>query len=314
MFSDQGYTVQHLDAVLRHQGGHMENTVEALLMHGDGSPDELMRKLSRTTPASAPSGIGGIGGTGDGVDADAELARRLAGSGPGAGDAGGGGSTGRRRGRGAPTVLPSDFLRIPGRKYPAALSSSFPSRATADHPIASASSGDAGGQMMTDEQLARMLQDELFQEELRNNPEFSHLAGRRNPRAHRSREGGGGGQTTGRSNYGGAGGGVGGNDILEGLSKLGDTAKRRFQDLAASWNDASRNSNQPSRPLFGGFGGGGGGGTQGNAIRGNERRGLLSSDLNMLEEEEDEVDFVGGGEGGRDVEMNSVWRGDKKKD
>lgn len=33
----------------------------------------------------------------------------------------------------------------------------------------------------------------------------------------------------------------------------------------------------------------------------------------MLEEEEDEVDFVGG-EGGRDVEMNSVGRGDKKKD
>ena len=29
---------------------------------------------------------------------------------------------------------------------------------------------------MTDEQLARMLQDELFQVELRNNPEFSHLA------------------------------------------------------------------------------------------------------------------------------------------
>jgi len=75
---------------------------------------------------------------------------------------------------------------------------------------------------MTDEQLARMLQDELFQEELRNNPEFSHLAGRRNPRAHPSWGAGGagaGGQTTGRSNYGGAaGGGDVGKDILEGLS------------------------------------------------------------------------------------------------
>jgi hypothetical protein len=28
-----------------HQGGHMENTVETLLLHGDGSPDELIRKL-----------------------------------------------------------------------------------------------------------------------------------------------------------------------------------------------------------------------------------------------------------------------------
>ena len=92
--------------------------------------------------------------------------------------------------------------------------------------------------------------------------------------------------------------------------ELGDTAKRRFQDLAANWNDPNRNSNQPSRPLFG-FGGGG---TQGNAAnRGNERRGLLSSDLNM--DEEEEMDFVGGGEGGgRDVEMNSVGRGSKKKD
>ena len=77
---------------------------------------------------------------------------------------------------------------------------------------------------MTDEQLARMLQDELFQEELRNNPEFSHLAGRRNPRAHHPSWGAGaagaGGQTTGRSNYGGAAGGGGdvGKDILEGLS------------------------------------------------------------------------------------------------
>ena len=73
MFSDQGYTAQHLDAVLRHQGGHMENTVETLLVHGDGTPDELMRKLSRTPQGSALSG-----GSSGSVDADAELARQLA--------------------------------------------------------------------------------------------------------------------------------------------------------------------------------------------------------------------------------------------
>ncbi len=41
---------------------------------------------------------------------------------------------------------------------------------------------------------------------------------------------------------------------------------------------------------------------------------MLSNDLNM-EEDEEEMDFVGAGDGeGRDVEMNSVGRGDKKKD
>ena len=76
------------------------------------------------------------------------------------------------------------------------------------------------GQMMTDEQLARMLQDELFQEELRNNPEFSHLAGRRNHHF----TGGSSGQMTGRSTYGGAGGGGGGigerNDFFDRLSGM----------------------------------------------------------------------------------------------
>ena len=95
-------------------------------------------------------------------------------------------------------------------------------------------------------------------------------------------------------------------------TELGDTAKRRFQDFAASWNDPNRQSHN-QRPLFGG----GGGGSQSNVNRGNERRGLLSNDLNM-EEEEEELDFVGGGHGGgsgRDFEMNDVaGRGDKKKD
>ena len=50
MFADQGYTSAHFDAVLRHQGGHMENTVETLLLHGDGSPEELIRKLPTLTP------------------------------------------------------------------------------------------------------------------------------------------------------------------------------------------------------------------------------------------------------------------------
>lgn len=98
--------------------------------------------------------------------------------------------------KGRAVVLPTDFLRIPGRTYPTesnneTSSSSWPSR----------SEGGTNNMMMTDEQLARMLQDELFQEEIRNNPEFRHLAGRRNPRA--SAGGVVPQQAVGRSNYAG---------------------------------------------------------------------------------------------------------------
>ena len=95
-------------------------------------------------------------------------------------------------------------------------------------------------------------------------------------------------------------------------SELGDKAKSRFQDFVASWNDPNAQANR--RALFGG-------GAQNNtASRGNERRGLLSNDLNM-DEDEEELDFVGGNSD-RAVEMNDVggsgakinWSGDKKKD
>lgn len=167
--------------------------------------------------------------------------------------------------------------------------------------------------MMSDEQLARMLQDELFQEELRNNPEFSHLAGgRRNP----TRAGGRAptAAATGRSNHGGAGGGGGGGvgwgertDFFDRISDLGDNAKKRFQNFAASWNEPNAQSNRASRPAL--FGGGGAASSNANN-RGNERTGLL--DLG-LEEDEEELDFVGGNNNA--FEMNDVGgNGDKKKD
>mmetsp|Transcript_6334 Transcript_6334/g.15762 ORF Transcript_6334/g.15762 Transcript_6334/m.15762 type:complete len:382 (+) Transcript_6334:77-1222(+) len=367
MFSDQGYTSQQLDAVLRHFGGHMENTVETLLTHGEGTPDELMQKLTSIPvggPGAASDGPGGGGGNAHNIDADEELARQLAaeddrqqrGGGSGRqgatrsergtglmGAMGAGASRraqnaavppGQRRpmastaappsrkpavpkpaapnppagtkGRGTPTVLPSDFLRIPGRKYPS--SSSAANSSGISEPIALASGPGGMGQMMTDEQMARMLQDELFQEELRNNPEFSHLAGRRNPSA---RSVGGRAQTTGRSTYGGAGGGGVGwgdrTDFFDRVSELGDKAKLRFQEIAANWNDPNR---QNQRPLFGG-GGGAHVQSNANANTGNERRGLLSNDLNM--EEEEEMEFIGGG-GGNAFEMNDVGSGSKKKD
>jgi len=365
MFADQGYTSAHLDAVLRHQGGHMENTVETLLLHGDGSPEELIRKLPTLTPGVPNANNAANNNNQGSIDQDAELARQLAAeeehavankinrrSGPVAATTGGGGgvslsshiptSTNIHAGvgsvdtsstrqqqqqssmssndnyhtttaqtttkKGRAVVLPNDFLRIPGRTYPTesnteTSSSSWPSR----------SAGGTTNMMMTDEQLARMLQDELFQEEIRNNPEFRHLAGRRNPRASA------GGvipqQAVGRSNYAGTGqvGGTGleevGKDMIEGLSKLGDAARRRFQVLASNWNDQSGTPGT-GRPAWLG-GGGGSGGTPSNRPN-NESRRLLASDLNM-DEEEESLNFDGGrsNSGGTDVEMNSY---DKKKD
>jgi hypothetical protein len=176
MFST--YTSSQLDAVLRHHGGHMEHTVETLLSH-TGSPDELIARIKRgEVPSGGPAATGG--GTHN-IDADEELARQLARedqqqqsrpSGfvpPGqrrtmasnvtvpssryAAPAPASAAAPVKKGRGTPTTLPMDFLRIPGQKYPI-------QQETAANP-------NAAGGGMTDEQLARMLQDELFQEELR---------------------------------------------------------------------------------------------------------------------------------------------------
>lgn len=269
MFSDQGYTSAHLDAVLRHQGGHMENTVETLLLHGDGSPEELIRKLLTLTPG-VPNANNTVNNNHQGsIDQDAELARQLATAeannqrrGPGSvatttaggvslsshiptstnihAGVGSADDTAHRQQqqqqqslmsndndntttkKGRALVLPTDFLRIPGRTYPTNDNKSSDSSSSSSWP--SRSAGGTNNTMMTDEQLARMLQDELFQEEIRNNPEFRHLAGRRNPRAEGT-HGYGSHQAVGRSNYaviGQVGGGTGleevGKEMIEGLS------------------------------------------------------------------------------------------------
>lgn len=308
----------------------MENCVECILVHGDGSPEELIRKLS-TLPAGSTA-AGNTAAAVNDIDADEELARQLAAesnnyartttnnaaaaaarrqqlqeqrrpmastvSAPSSSSSSPSRSSRQQtKGRGTPTILPSDFLRIPGRNY------------SSDNIIATSSSAavtnnneqlPVNSNGMTDEQLARMLQDELFQEELRNNPEFSHLAhggGRGGQQQQRARQ-----QQQQQQ----------GPDFFDKLSELGDVAKNRFQAFAAGWN--TQNSS--------GGGGGGlfgvGGGNNTNATpspRGNERRGLLSG-LDM-DEDEEEMDFVGGssGGGGRDVELQSVGRsGDKKTD
>eukprot|EP00568_Trieres_chinensis_P008523 CAMPEP_0183295812 /NCGR_PEP_ID=MMETSP0160_2-20130417/3628_1 /TAXON_ID=2839 ORGANISM="Odontella Sinensis, Strain Grunow 1884" /NCGR_SAMPLE_ID=MMETSP0160_2 /ASSEMBLY_ACC=CAM_ASM_000250 /LENGTH=84 /DNA_ID=CAMNT_0025457345 /DNA_START=353 /DNA_END=603 /DNA_ORIENTATION=+ len=57
------WTQDALDAVLRHHEGHMENTVETVLSHGDGDPTDLVERLARPPPE---------------VSNDEELARSLA--------------------------------------------------------------------------------------------------------------------------------------------------------------------------------------------------------------------------------------------
>lgn len=117
------WTRETLDAVLRHEKGHMENTCERILNHGSQDPQILVDNLKNAPPA--PEALMPPVPT--------------------------------KKGRGTPTDLPEDFLRIPGYRH----------RSTAV---------SSGGAAMDDETLARMLQDELFSEELARNPDFAHLA------------------------------------------------------------------------------------------------------------------------------------------
>ena len=199
MFTDP-WDEDSLDTVLRHFEGHMENTVDAVLAHGDSPPADLLKRLETSKTGASIA------------DMDAQLARQLAeqedsrqqqfaasnarnnrpttpvrtnvvpgwrrgqdannAAPPQASRAAAAAvaAPAQKKGRGILTQLPLDFLRIPGR----------------------------ANNMSSDEALARMLQDKLFAEEIKNNPEFAHLA----------RGGGGRAQGIGnpgqsRANYGG---------------------------------------------------------------------------------------------------------------
>jgi hypothetical protein len=245
MFGD-AWSRENLDTVLRHQQGHMENTVDVILRHGDKDPQVLIDQLAA-----------GIDPEESVRSMDEALARQLS-QGSGASIAA---ASARPKGNGTPTTLPDDFLRIPGGFTPQSV--------------------------VDDEMLARMLQDELFSQELARNPQFAHLA--------RGRPGGGGGGAaaatgtarrtfTARGGPSGAPSSPGGPNLLDKISELGDNARRKLQIMAAQFN-ASRANNQ-------GGGGGDGGGTaaghpSGSAAAGGassaaERRGLLD-DVDDLE-------------------------------
>ena len=193
-----------------------------------------------------------------------------------------------------------------------------------------------------------MLQDELFQEELRHNPEFSHLAGRRGAGARDGRAGAG---------YPGVGGTRGapgrgrrrdrrrrrrhrrdrtfstGCRVIAPRrarptaaparlrspsprprrAELGEHARRRLRDGAAGWHEPG--PRPPGRcPLLGG-------GAPAPGGRGGERSGLLARDLDLGEEKVQEADFTGVVDG-RNVELKDMggdgrrvcWADKKKKD
>jgi hypothetical protein len=261
------WTRDSLDAVLRHQKGHMENTVDLILRHGNRDPDILIDQIES-----------GVDPMRNATAADEELARQLAQQGAprvGATRPTGSNAGPSLSGKGKPTTLPDDFLRSPGAT-----------------PINSISD---------DEALARMLQDELFTEELRRNPDFAHLARGRvsdariptrtissssanaatvNPMAAAANRLGeltrsltGGQQQQQHPQRSGSNNAVPQSpNILDKISELGDNAKRRLQLLAAQFN-ANHNINNNNRTASG----------EVNTARAPEFRSLLDHDDDNME-------------------------------
>lgn len=275
MFSDP-WTEESLDTVLRHFEGHMENTVDAVLSHGDASPQELVMRLEHSKDGTSME------------EMDEQLARQLASqeqthqnrqlppalrnnpmttpapsADPDTSPANSPVAVESDRGIGTPTTLPQDFLKIPG--------------------IASSN------EIANDEALARMLQDKLFADEIKNNPEFAHLArGRARPESQHAANAN---QRRGEPP-----------EVLKALQGMGEQAKRRFQVLATKFKTKLSENQRQNETRNNGSGTGGGA---------SERRGLL--DIHD-DDGEQEISFVGGEAGRPDYEMRSMSAGAGKKD
>jgi hypothetical protein len=182
MFSSP-WSRETLDLVLRHEKGHMENTCDRILSYGsDKDPKILIQQLQSGQGISSSSSAAAAQHS---IDLDEEIARQLATQLQGGGGRGSGGggvppassaSTTTPKGRGTPTVLPKDFLRIPGYPHRSVLAEASAANAGRRSNRGVVSPNGAGGDF-DDEALARMLQDEFFSQELARNPEFAHLAG-----------------------------------------------------------------------------------------------------------------------------------------
>jgi len=252
------WTEDNLDDVLRYHNGNMENTCESVLSHGDEKPEILLNSLERSRLEKIER-----------VAMDEKLAQKLSQQDEGADDSEidqeyshfplpkRGTPTGFKPNfqRGTPTELEPDFLRIPNRN----------------------------GLLEGDTALAQMLQDELFAQELKNNPDLAHLASSNtqtwndlpsNQQHHQSRPSsafpglkrGDSYTERGQSNNQNSGG------LVEALSGLGDSAKSKLTLLAVRFkNKTNRNGN----------------GTQG-GIGG---RNSLGEYTGLLGEDDEEIDF-----------------------
>jgi hypothetical protein len=214
------WTRETLDFILRDQQGHMENTVDLLLRHGEKDPMILVQQLQRDdTPGAA-----------------AESSSNATPTQP----------TGNQS-RGTPTKLPDDFLRVPGFDY-----SSMTTTTTSTSTSTSAST------MEEDEALARMLQDELFSQELARTPEFAHLARHNRAQTTATTVPRSSTMTHATSNTNTD---TNNTSVLEAMSQFGDATKRRLLLLAAQFKNKKEVNNR-------------------NAA---EQRGLLSDDTEDME-------------------------------
>lgn len=237
------WTRDTLDSVLRHHQGHMENTVDQILRYGDRDPQALVDALQA-----------GIDPEASAVTQDEALARQLAQEGRATSKK----SSGDKKGRGTPTTLPPDFLRIPSGK----------------ESTTSVKSATPATQMDSDEALARMLQDELFTEELAQNPDFAHLArGRPNTSGGLPTRGGNPRPASARQSESSRRAAAEQPNIMGKISELGDNAKRRLQTLAAQFNNANASRNASSQ----------GGQSDTANVAAGERRGLLDNDHDDME-------------------------------
>ena len=246
------WTRATLDQVLRLEKGHMENTCDRILNHGSRDPQDLIDRLKSGEPEPQ-------------IALDEELARQLAVGGNPQSNAS---SSNRpaKKGRGTPTELPPHFLRLPGYK---------------PRPRTAAASTGAGAEAMDDETLARMLQDELFSQELARNPDFAHLA-----RGGRGGTRGAAPATRGRASDArmpprAAANAEEGPKITEKLANLGVEARRRLQMFATNFEQKLSTLNNNSMEAAAGRA----------TMRENsgveaERRGLLDED-----DGEEEIEF-----------------------
>uniref|UniRef100_A0A7S1U322 CUE domain-containing protein n=1 Tax=Phaeomonas parva TaxID=124430 RepID=A0A7S1U322_9STRA len=204
MFSS--YDRDTLGRILTQNNYHMENTVEAILkLEGEGDKPaedtsgdaELAARLAaelNQQPTMEQAGAS------SGVPPSAPQAAAAAGGGGGAKPAG-------PKGRGALVTLPDGFLRIPGGG------------------VASSTSHE---QLLSDEQLARMLQNEMFREELERDAELSRYVN----------EGGGGGAAASRTSAGQAGGSPSNKpSMMTRFGSMSSAARARLSAMAVRFNN-----------------------------------------------------------------------------